>query len=126
MSKGLQWVLGISAVLIALAVVAATVLPYFFPQTGWGGWHGMMGPNHMFGGGGMMGGLGTMGLFGLGMLVVPLLFVGLVVLGVVWVVKSVATPAAPQPPAAGAFCANCGKPLQAGWKACPYCGEKVP
>ena len=125
MSKGLQWILGISAALIVLAVIAATVLPFFFPRTGWGGWQGMMGPNHMFGGGPMMGGFGTMGLFGLGMLGVPLLFVGLLVLGVVWLVKSVATPAAPQPLAAGAFCANCGKPLQAGWKACPYCGEKV-
>ena len=73
----------------------------------------------------MMGGLGTMGLFGLGMLVVPLLFVGLLVLGVVWLVRSVASPAAPPQPAASVFCANCGRPLQAGWKACPYCGEKV-
>lgn len=126
MHRALQWILGVSAVLVALAVIASIVLPFFFPQTGWGAGQGMMGPNHMFGGGSMMGGFGTMGLFGLGMLVVPLLFVGLVVLGVVWLVKSVASPAPPQPPAAaGAFCANCGKPLQANWKACPYCGEKV-
>jgi hypothetical protein len=125
MSKGLQWILGVSAVLIVLAVIASIVLPFFFPRTGWGGWPGMMGPNHMSGGGPMMGGLGMMGLFGLGMLGVPLLFVGLLVLGVIWWVKSAAAPAAPPPPAASAFCANCGKPLQAGWKARPYCGEKV-
>ena len=125
MSKGLQWILGISAVLIALAIIASTILPFFFPQTGWGGWQGMMGPNHMTGGGPMMGGFGTMSVFGIGMLLVPLLFIGLVVLGVVWLVRSVATPGAPQPPAASVFCADCGKPLQAGWKACPYCGEKV-
>jgi hypothetical protein len=125
MSKGLQWIFGISVVLIALAVTASTVLPFFFPQAGWGGGQGMMGRNHMFGGGPMMGGFGMTSLFGLGMLVVPVLFIGLLVLGVVWLVKSVATPAASQPPVAGASCANCGKPLQANWKACPYCGEKV-
>ena len=125
MSRGLQWILGVSAVLIALAVIASIVLPFFFPQTGWGGWQGMLGPNHMFGGGPMMGGLGTMGLFGLGMLVVPLVFVGLVVLGGVWLVRSMAPPAAPPQLAAGVFCANCGKALQANWKACPHCGEKV-
>lgn len=73
----------------------------------------------------MMGGLGTMGLFGLGMLVVPLLFVGLLVLGGVWLVRSMAPPAAPPQLGASASCANCGKALQANWKACPYCGEKV-
>ena len=122
MSKGLQWILGISAVLIALAIVASRVLPFFFPQAGIGGWPSMMGPNHMFGGGPMtpalapgasVGGLGAMSFFGLGMLLVPLLFIGLLVLGVVWLVRSVAPPAAPQPPAASAFCANCGKPVLA-------------
>lgn len=73
----------------------------------------------------MMGGLGIMSLFGIGMLLGPLLFIGLIVLGVVWLVRSVGTPSAPQPPAASIFCIHCGKPLQAGWKACPHCGEKV-
>ena len=121
MSKGLQWTLGLSAVLIALTLIASTVLSFFFPQAGWGG----MGPGHMYGGGTMMGGLGIMSLFGIGMLLGPLLFVGLIVLGVVWLVRSGVTPSAPQPPAAGTFCIHCGKPLQAGWKACPNCGEKV-
>ncbi len=123
MSKGLQWVLGVSAVLIVVAVVASTVLPFFFHQTAWGGWQGMMGPGHMFGGAPMMGGFG-MPFFGLGMLLGPLLFVGLIVLGVVWLVRAVA-PQSPPPAPVGVTCAHCGKPLQAGWKACPYCGEKV-
>lgn len=123
MSKGLQWILGLSAALVALALVAATILPFFFPQTGWGG-YGMMGPGHMVGGGSMMGGLG---MFGISMVLGPLVFVGLIGVGIVWLVKSLATPAAPQPPAAAsAFCIHCGKALQAGWKACPYCGEKAP
>lgn len=122
MNKVFQWILGVCAVLITLAVIASSILPFFFPQTGW---QGMMGPNHMYGGGPMLGGLGMMSFFGIGMWLVPLLFVGLIVVGVVWLVKSVAPPAAPQSPAASALCANCGKPLQAGWKACPHCGEKV-
>ncbi len=126
MSKGLQWIIGISVVLIVIAMIFSTIFPFFAPRLGWANnyGYGMMGPGHMFGGGGMMGGFG-MPFFGLGMLVVPLLFVGLAVLGVVWLVKSVATPGAPQPPAATVGCAHCGKPLQPGWKACPYCGEKV-
>ncbi len=32
---------------------------------------------------------------------------------------ALATPAATTP------CAHCGSPLQTGWVACPYCGEKV-
>ena len=127
-SRGLQWILGVSAVLVALAVVASTILPFFFPQTGWGG-YGTMGPGHMYGGGSMMGGLGMMSFFGIGMFLVPLLVIGLIVLGVVWLVRSgigSGTPSAPQQSlTASRFCQHCGKPLQAEWKACPYCGEKT-
>jgi hypothetical protein len=75
----------------------------------------------------MMGGFG-MPVFGFGMITMllwPVLFIGLIVLGVVWLVRSIGAPAAPLPPAATLSCAHCGKPLQPGWKACPYCGEKV-
>ena len=124
MSKGLQWTLGISAVLLVAALVFSSVFPFFAPRLGWNNYgYGMMGPGHMFGGG-MMGGFG-MPFFGLGMLVWPLLFIGLIVLGVVWLARTVATPGAPQMPFASVPCAHCGKPIQAGWKACPYCGEKV-
>jgi hypothetical protein len=124
MNKTLQWTLGISAVLIALAVVFSTVLPFIAPQLGWtGGYgYGMTGPGHMFGGGSMMGGFG-MPFFGFGMLLWPLLFIGLIVLGIVWLVRTVSTPGAPAAPQAA--CAHCGKPVQAAWKACPYCGEKI-
>lgn len=126
MSKALQWIIGIGVVLIVAAIIFSTVWPLFAAGTGWnsGFGYGMMGPGHMFGGRGMMGGFG-MPFFGLGMLLWPLLFVGLIVLGVVWLVRAVATPHTPPPLAATAACAHCGKPLQAGWKACPYCGEKV-
>lgn len=124
MSKVLQWILGVSAILVALALIAAIILPFFFPQTGWGSYGMMGGPNHMFGGGSMMG--FGMPFLGIGMILGPLLVVGLIVVGVVWLVRTGSgTPSAlPQPPAASKFCQHCGKPLQAEWKACPYCGEK--
>jgi hypothetical protein len=34
-------------------------------------------------------------------------------------------PAAPAEQVATTPCAHCGSPLQTGWVACPYCGEKV-
>lgn len=120
MSKGLQWVIGISLVLIVAAIVFSMVWPLVSPRAAWGG-YGMMGPGHMLGGRGMMGWFG-MPFFGFGMLLWPLLFIGLIVIGLVWLVRSVTTPAQP---AAAVACAHCGKPLQASWKACPYCGEKV-
>ena len=132
MSKALQWVIGIGVVLIVATIIFSTIWPFFAPRLGWTGnfGYGMMEPGHMFGGRGMMGGFG-MPFLGIGMFLWPLLFIGLIVLGVVWLVRSVArpampqAPAAPQPPAPTAACAHCGKPLQAGWMACPYCGEKI-
>ena len=122
MSKTLQWVIGVSVILIMATVVLSTLWPLFAPNIGWAG-YGMMGPGHMYGGGNMMGGF-WMPFFGILMLLGPLLFVGLIMLGGVWLVRNMGTLFTPQPPAA-AVCANCGKPLQAGWKVCPYCGEKI-
>ena len=80
-----------------------------------GGW-GMMGP-------GMMGGWGF-GPFGwIGMIfmwLIPVGFVGLTVLGVVWLVRAGGSGmnlAAPT-----RTCPSCGRAVQADWKACPHCG----
>lgn len=135
MNKTLQWVIGIGVVVVVAAVVFATIWPLFVPGTGWSGF-GMMGPGHMRGGGmigpghmrggGMMGGWG-MPFFGLGMLLWPLVIIGLIVIGGVWLVRGIGAPGARQlpPESSGQACAHCGRPLQPGWKACPYCGEKV-
>jgi len=71
------------------------------------------------------------GLFMLGFLV-------LVVLGIIWLVGRVRAPktitttsstsaAIPEPTQAAALtpCKKCGRPLQADWSVCPYCGKKV-
>jgi hypothetical protein len=55
---------------------------------------------------------GFSGIVGLGIL-------GLVVAGLVALFRGVG----PRQPAR--VCAHCGKPLEAGWIACPHCGEKV-
>lgn len=118
MNKGLQWTIGISVILIVLAMVFSTIAPYIFPNLagGYGG-YGMMG------GRGMMGGYGGFGFmpFGGFMFLGPILFIGLIVLGVVWLVRALT----PTQPVATTACTHCGKTLQPSWKACPYCGEKV-
>lgn len=115
MSKPLQWLLGLSAALVALAVAFSLIGPFFLPAAALNYRLGMMGAGHMSGGWGMMG-----RPFGLtGMLVWPVLIIGLLVLGGVWLARR------PARPASGPACAQCSRPLEAGWKACPYCGEKV-
>jgi hypothetical protein len=118
MSKPLQWIVGLGVVVIVAAVVVSTLWPLFAAGAGWTG-TGMMG-------GGMMGGWG-MPFFGLGMMLWPLLIVGLAVLGTAWLVQNLKPPVAPPalPASAGQVCTHCGNPLQVGWKACPNCGEKV-
>ncbi|MBM4423251.1 MAG: zinc ribbon domain-containing protein [Chloroflexi bacterium] len=130
MSKPLQWVLGICAVLIVLSIVASNILPFFAPQLGLNNYgYGMMGPGHMAGGGhmfggrSMMGSFGGMSFFGFGMLLWPILWLALIALGIVWLVRTVSAPRAPAVPQAA--CAHCGKPIQPGWKACSHCGEKI-
>ena len=86
---------------------------------GWryGGW-GMMGP-------GMMGrwGFGTFGWIGMiFMWLIPISFLVLIVLGVVWVVQSLSKTT--QPPI-GRACPNCSKGIQTDWQNCPHCGTAL-
>ena len=120
MNKGLQWTIGVSAILIVLAIIFSIVAPYIFPNSYSS--YGMMGPGMMsgWGRGGMMGGFGFMP-FGGFMFLGPLLFIGLIVLGVVWLVRTLT----PTQPVVATTCSHCGKTIQPNWKACPYCGEKV-
>ena len=84
MSRTLQWVVGISVVVVSLAIVLTLVVPWLSSWFGWGNGYGMMGPygmtqapapwagvggrygttgssGMMGGGSGMMGGYGTAG-----------------------------------------------------------------
>lgn len=119
MSKNLQWLLGLAALVLVLAFAASMILPFFFPTASG---FGMMGPG--MAGRGMMGGMGG---FGLGMFSWPLLLIGLVVAAAFWfsrTQRSASSPATPAPIVAR-ICPTCGQALQPEWKACPHCGEHL-
>jgi hypothetical protein len=61
MSKTLQWVIGISVVVVSLAIVFAVVVPWVSSWFGWGTGYGMMGSGYDAGSYGMMGGRSMMG-----------------------------------------------------------------
>ena len=100
-------------IIVFLALVIGTSL--LGGGWGYGGW-GMMGP-------GMMGGWGF-GPFGwMGMIfmwLIPVGFVVLTALGVVWLVRMVGSGMNPTAPTRA--CPSCRRTVQADWKACPHCG----
>jgi hypothetical protein len=69
----------------------------------------------------MMGGWGVLGWIGLVLRwLTPVVLIGLcIALGVWWLRNRKASPPVPT-----ATCARCGKPVEAEWVACPYCGKK--
>jgi len=86
---------------------------------GYGGW-GMMGP-------GMMGGWGFGPFAWIGMLfmwLIPVGFIGLTVLGVIWLVRAAGGNAA-NPLAPGRACPSCRRAVQADWRNCPHCGATL-
>lgn len=146
MSRALQWVIGIGVVLMVAAFLVAMIAPLFLARMGVAGYPMMSrpGPMFMFGPGPMFGvrGVNTpffwlFGLFGVARLLWPLLIFGLVVWALVtlmrprpqtpYVASAPMAPAPPTPPApvSQAVCANCGQPLQPGWRHCPSCGTAI-
>ena len=143
MKTGWKWLIGIVLGLVVLAVVLGFGLmvrgnfhayrveafdgrgfdlrgPGMMPYGG-NGYH-MCGPGMM--GYGIMpwGGL-IRGLFSIG-------FLALLVLGIVWLIRSLQKPAqvaAPVelPAASATSCKKCGMTLQDEWKVCPHCGKRV-
>jgi len=147
MSKSLQWLIGIGVVLVAAALVFSSVASIFLPRAGafgmpmFGGPFGRtmprlpFMPGFMFGAGRLGMRLPFMGLFGLATCLWPLLLIGLIMLAIsLFSRRPAPLPAAPAQPVAPAapavapsqtVCANCGQPLQAGWRHCPNCGTPV-
>ncbi len=121
-------VLVFAAVVLVVFILGITLLSFAF-----GGW-GMMGRGGMMGGwcpwcggtGRFSGGL-TGGLFGplfmLPGLLIPIGLLGLLILGGVWLVRSVGETATP--PAPTQTCPACGRATQPDWQNCPYCGEEL-
>jgi len=121
--KGLwKWVALFAAVFV-LALLAA--IPLFFGGFGYGmmpmmygGYNGF----HLFSGFGFPG--GWIMIMMLGMFLIPLAFIGVLVVGGVALVKGVSKPQAPNQVTVRT-CTYCGKVLQEDWANCPYCGEKA-
>lgn len=123
MKKVWKWVLLFLGVFLVVFLVSLPLLGLggFGPGYGWmpmmglrSGGYGLWGGN--FGHGfGLFGG----GLMMLGMILIPLLLVALVVLGINALTRKNQAGITDSKP-----CSNCGKPVQTGWVACPYCGEK--
>ena len=144
MKKVWKWILGIVIGLVVLVVLVGAAFlmrggfhagrienehlrtwsqqaPGMMPNSGFG--YQMGGPGRMnYGGMGVFGGfLG--GLIALG-------FLTLIVLGIVWLARNLRTlKPVDMPTVAPAVvmttCKKCGKPIQADWNNCPYCGKKV-
>jgi len=88
-----------------------------------GGW-GMMGPGMM--GPGMMGRWGFTPFGWIGMIfmwLIPIGFLVLTVLGIVWLVRTLGSGNNPLAP--GQTCPSCGRGVQSDWRNCPYCGAAL-
>ena len=107
-------------VALLVVLIGVSLLGGYAGYAGWGPGGRMMGP-------GMMGGWGF-GPFGwLGMIfmwLLPLGFLALLVLGIIWLVKTVTQPGG-QLAASSRTCSNCDRPVQADWRVCPHCGQEL-
>ncbi len=112
---------------LAIGIIGIILLLFLFGggmMSGWGygngsygGW-GMMGP-------GMMGGWGYFPFGWIGMAfmwLIPLGFVVLTVLGIIWLARNVGNSTSPS---SQSPCPNCGRGVQADWQNCPHCGTKL-
>ncbi|MBI5839824.1 MAG: zinc ribbon domain-containing protein [Chloroflexi bacterium] len=109
-----------SVTIIGIVVLIAVFIgiSLFGGGRGYGGW-GMMGP-------GMMGGWGFAPFGWIGMLfmwLVPVGFLVLTVLGIVWLVRTLGS--GNNPPASTKTCPSCGRGVQADWRNCPHCGAAL-
>lgn len=95
-------------VLIAFMVGVSLLAGWGYGSWGYGGW-GMMGPR-------MMGGTFFMWL-------IPVGFIILTMLGIVWFVRTIGSENHPAAPTH--TCSSCGRDVQNDWKNCPYCGTSI-
>jgi hypothetical protein len=120
-------------IVLVIAFAGIMILPILFG--GYGGW-GMMGPGMMGGwrqeGGWcpFCGGTGRYqggflgGLYGWLFMLLPLGFLVLLILGIIWLVRAVSRPAS-STAATPQTCPQCGKPVAADWRVCPHCGSEL-
>lgn len=123
-----------ASVVLVTFIIGIMLLPLGF---GWYGGSWAMGPGMMggrtqggwcpfCGGTGRYSGWGFGGVFSwvfmLGTMLFPLGLLVLLILGAVWLVRSMSRPAS-RVPAAPRECPECGKSVAADWRHCPECGH---
>jgi hypothetical protein len=123
-----------AAIVVVILLVGIMALPLLF-----GGW-GTMGPGMMGGEssggwcpfcggtgrdpGGFFGGMFGW-LFMLTAMLFPLGLLVLLILGIVWLVRSVSGSATEVTPPSVRACPRCAKPVAVDWRACPFCEERL-
>lgn len=123
-------VLVFGLVVLVVFLVGVSLLPMFFGGGYWGmgrggmmgGWCPWCGGTGQFGDGGLLGGLFGL-LFTLLGLLIPIGLLGLLILGGVWLVRSMGGVTAP--PAPAKTCPSCGQPTEHDWQNCPYCDASL-
>lgn len=103
---------------VIILAVALLFVASLFGGRGYGGW-GMMGP-------GMMGrsGFSPFGWIGMTfMWLIPIGFLVLTVLGIVWLVRAIGS--GNQSGRLGQACPSCGRAVQSDWQNCPHCGTQL-
>lgn len=109
-----NWIRG---VVIGLVVLLVLLVATSLMSPGAGRPGGMMGP-------GMMGNWGILGW--VWMLLIPISFLAVLVLGLLWLTRQMSLPQAGGGPAGDVVpCPHCGRFVQVGWRACPYCGRTL-
>jgi len=84
-----------------------------------GSWCSWCGETGRFGSG-LLGGVFGLILTPLGLLI-PLGLLGLLIAGGIWLMRRMGSASAAVP--RSRMCPNCGQPVRADWRNCPYCGE---
>lgn len=114
MKNGWKWLILFGVVFLAVFILALLI----FSGPGYG-WMPMMGNRGFstFNGIGVIG-----GIMMLAMLFIPVVLIGLAILGVVMLFERSRSPLSQSQPL---LCSNCGKPIKADWKVCPHCGNKL-
>ncbi len=123
MRNAWKWGLGVLAVALVTFLIAT---PFFggFGRGGFGcGGFGMMGRGIGWGPG-IMGGWSILGgVMVLGMLLIPLGFLALLVLGVIALVRGLSLPKVAV--LSTSACPSCGRLVQGDWTTCPYCSKPL-